>query len=909
MGAEGSKDGAGATSVGGAGSSSSSSGRTSTLNRFSRRSNRTLIARWQKRQQAVQLFSVCRHAERADGIYAFIGGQRWSSTEDFRQWPLDPPLSDAGLEAAQEMGQSLEQSAREQDSVMHVVISSPYYRCIQTAVLICRSLGPGVRLLVDRSLGEVYGPSVMGSVEPAQPVRGLDQTLAFCKLMGVTCQSRVIGSWPTWPEQLRDARRRYALRFLSYLQRSVTTRRNFVLVAHADCVGAVLSTIPSQMNKVVEKVEYGGMFIAKRSRPETKKSKGSSSGSFSSVLPATAEEAGEGGDSNALADFEGLAEVGSFQQLVPVTRRGNWTEEDKGKGNQVLHQPKASDAWEVVMEGVSVRKREGAGKFRKRLRDLAARADFTVDKVEQLLGEMGDKPLGGDEEHCVSSAAFAAGAAGNGGAPIVPTCCSFSTYLFGSSEIGEDGRCGSFSEISDVQSTCSRIGSEMSLGPNEALHLRQVGRTISAGAPGEISPRRENQSPRRVNSNRRSIGTCDTLERLARCVGANGSSPIRAQTLQSVTERAPAEEGADELEFQITHSRTPTLPVRSIEIVVSKLAEDDSLKTVPERSSPPGKTTSFQGLDQSSLLRQRFSSGTATAASSSADAAAAVSAKDQRSSAPDAVPLRALDQSSLLRRRRSSMTAAPVKREGRSPSPEDVFGAVEECSTPPAAPLQTLDQSSLFRRRRTANTAVAPKRTGRSPKKDGHSPKRDGHSPSPEEAKTPGSEELCTPPRKYGSGTPARPMQQHQLCSPLLEQAPMAVPARAEVPLQGKEQSSLLRRRQSLGTATPQPRLAVVTPEAVQAPTAAPAAVSTPATAWEVDAPTAPAPSPYGVVQLGFGGLGPAPPSGMSEPPTEAVQAVRLLGSLECAKKPPPLAGSLEFSDMHQRRRKRHSMT
>lgn len=44
-----------------------------------------LVAGWQKRKLPTQLFGVVRHAERADGVFAFWEGGRWSSSEDGRR--------------------------------------------------------------------------------------------------------------------------------------------------------------------------------------------------------------------------------------------------------------------------------------------------------------------------------------------------------------------------------------------------------------------------------------------------------------------------------------------------------------------------------------------------------------------------------------------------------------------------------------------------------------------------------------------------------------------------------------------------------------------------------------------------------------------------------------------------------
>ena len=127
-------------------------------------------------------------------------------------------------------------------------------------------LGPRTRLLVDCTLGEVYGPSVMGQTQPGLEgiVRNMDSVLAICKERGVACEPQLVGHWPKWPEHLPAARRRFAKRFLTYLRRGIRVRRNFLIVTHADGVGAALSMMPSEVGLVSEGVEFGGMFLAQR---------------------------------------------------------------------------------------------------------------------------------------------------------------------------------------------------------------------------------------------------------------------------------------------------------------------------------------------------------------------------------------------------------------------------------------------------------------------------------------------------------------------------------------------------------------------------------------------------------------------------------------------------------------------
>ena len=167
-----------------------------------------------------QWVAVCRHAERADDVGALVQGLPWCLMEDSKQWPYDPPLSDAGLVGAKNLGLKFRKQLRELNCEMHVVITSPFLRCVQTAALICQQLGNS-KLLIDNSLAEIYGPCILGDVEPEKPVRPLQQSSDFCTAHGVENLEvrRLLGRWPLWPESLREARGRFATRFVEYLKR------------------------------------------------------------------------------------------------------------------------------------------------------------------------------------------------------------------------------------------------------------------------------------------------------------------------------------------------------------------------------------------------------------------------------------------------------------------------------------------------------------------------------------------------------------------------------------------------------------------------------------------------------------------------------------------------------------------
>eukprot|EP00747_Dinoflagellata_sp_TGD_P159638 gnl/TRDRNA2_/TRDRNA2_177908_c1_seq2.p1 gnl/TRDRNA2_/TRDRNA2_177908_c1~~gnl/TRDRNA2_/TRDRNA2_177908_c1_seq2.p1 ORF type:complete len:317 (+),score=39.83 gnl/TRDRNA2_/TRDRNA2_177908_c1_seq2:55-1005(+) len=232
-----------------------------------------VTAQWKDRELPAHLFAVVRHTMRADATV------EWAESEDARLWPLDVPLSDAGKMEAGDLGDKLRDFADDSNTSFHVVVTSPYFRCVQTAAEICKRLGSDSRMIVDRNLGEVFGPKVMGTRQPLGYLRPQHMRLKYCAENGVECQSRHIGQHPKWPEDVKGARRRYAQCLLKYLRRGEKARQNFVLVTHGDCVGAALSIMPCHINQNVYRVDSGGCFLAKRPRSKDSSNADSSSGS------------------------------------------------------------------------------------------------------------------------------------------------------------------------------------------------------------------------------------------------------------------------------------------------------------------------------------------------------------------------------------------------------------------------------------------------------------------------------------------------------------------------------------------------------------------------------------------------------------------------------------------------------
>ncbi|CAJ1428172.1 unnamed protein product [Effrenium voratum] len=308
------------------------------------------------------------------------------------------------------MGRRISSFAEQKGTSFHVVVCSPYARCVQTAVKICKQLGPGVKMLIDLSLGEIYGPSVMGEVEPRAHLRSFSAAVDYCNANGVSVVRRFVGDSPVWPESLQDARRRFALRFLQYLQRGVTAKRNFVIITHGDCIGSVMGIMPDQQDRMVEKVDYGAIILGSRAAV-AKLPKPSPKRDMSSVLPLTPqEEQIIEGDEDFKAHFpdrlqsveEGLedCEAAIQEQLsadkwaVPVG--GTMTTAKASMESEVSpFTSKAMSGWHCeTMNIASHPKKSKGSKLARRLTALVESGPFSMQKVEKLLGAMGQTPLG-----------------------------------------------------------------------------------------------------------------------------------------------------------------------------------------------------------------------------------------------------------------------------------------------------------------------------------------------------------------------------------------------------------------------------------------------------------------------------------------------------------------------------------
>eukprot|EP00438_Fugacium_kawagutii_P014098 Skav211547 [mRNA] locus=scaffold871:73636:79434:- [translate_table: standard] len=214
--------------------------------------------------------AVVRHAERADNMQAF---DAWGCSQDAADFPHDPPITAAGAQRVKglrvlrrqagvdswrvEQAEHLAHDLETQEMKFDVIVSSPFLRCLQTALILAKKFDTHV--LIDQELGEVMGPPVF-ETEPPLPPRpwsNLEKTLkeseASSNVHSALRAGRYMGKQPQWAETLQQARLRYVKRYLDYLRRSRHTKRSFLLVTHGHMVQACATVVS---------VDYCGAAVA-----------------------------------------------------------------------------------------------------------------------------------------------------------------------------------------------------------------------------------------------------------------------------------------------------------------------------------------------------------------------------------------------------------------------------------------------------------------------------------------------------------------------------------------------------------------------------------------------------------------------------------------------------------------------
>jgi hypothetical protein len=239
-------------------------------------------------------------------------------------------------------------------------------------------------------------------------------------------------------------------------------------------------------------------------------------------------------------------ELDSATLLIPKSDglHNNWLDECTSSLNgtackvdeleEDLELPLESDGWQVNTSNIKLRKKVGDhSSFSKRVKNLAKGGGFSREHIEKLLGELSKKPLGG-KEHEVDSAAFMDTGLDADRARThqsLPTSISFSTFLFGASDIANLSDAGS-----DLQSRiCTRdedLGETLDSIFSVVSPQRTTRRTFSRFSDNSVgSPRRSSET----DGGAQNHGTPEKGGRIAALLNPD-ESPTPAATHSSLNE-------------------------------------------------------------------------------------------------------------------------------------------------------------------------------------------------------------------------------------------------------------------------------------------------------------------------------------------------------------------------------------
>lgn len=211
---------------------------------------------------------VMRHSERLD----FADEDAWFQHPDSRSFPTDSPLTERGKSLAKVQGRMLAEMCENTGTPIDVIITSPFVRCVQTAIAVREVLpnrrGDKVPLLIDVEVSEVgiykkpsgiSDPALLRShLEFCSRRRTFAQVAAIPDLTGVELLNAdaFVGIPPPFPEKRRAAHVRGLYRFSEWMERGRQAQLNFLIVTHQDLVHTFCSMIKREV--CVEWVKYCG---------------------------------------------------------------------------------------------------------------------------------------------------------------------------------------------------------------------------------------------------------------------------------------------------------------------------------------------------------------------------------------------------------------------------------------------------------------------------------------------------------------------------------------------------------------------------------------------------------------------------------------------------------------------------
>lgn len=206
-----------------------------------------------------QSFAIVRHGDRLDHTPA------WENHPEARAYPNDTPLTRDGHMHATAVGEALKASGKP----FGLIISSPYYRCAQTACRIAEVLDLPIHF--DLDLGEVFDSvSILGDIggKPQhRPAKVLEAALSkdFTNVTWIRDQAnriKVEGKLQHFPEDFDSARMRYCYKVKKLLQKAAAELMSVVIVTHGDALAAVVGLLRENLR--ICSVPYTAYALATR---------------------------------------------------------------------------------------------------------------------------------------------------------------------------------------------------------------------------------------------------------------------------------------------------------------------------------------------------------------------------------------------------------------------------------------------------------------------------------------------------------------------------------------------------------------------------------------------------------------------------------------------------------------------
>lgn len=167
----------------------------------------------------------------------------WEKCLTRKSLPNDPPLTEQGHEHASEVGEILSNT----EKPFVIIISSPYYRCAQTASRLAQSLDVPVHF--DMDLGEICDNisqvgDIAGKIQHRPPEELKAQLQAEFPGVNYVCdendQLKIEGHLPVFPEHFAGAQMRFCYKVKKLLQRAAAECVSIVVVTHGDALSAVI---------------------------------------------------------------------------------------------------------------------------------------------------------------------------------------------------------------------------------------------------------------------------------------------------------------------------------------------------------------------------------------------------------------------------------------------------------------------------------------------------------------------------------------------------------------------------------------------------------------------------------------------------------------------------------------------